>query len=121
MIAAYAPATVSNVACGFDVLGFALDEPGDVVAAAAQDGPGVTIAAIHGDLGPLPLDPRRNTAGAAVQALLDRLQPTPGGSLTRHKGLPPASVLIFRINRINEPCRFFRVAAEKSASALTKL
>jgi homoserine kinase len=26
---AFAPATVSNVACGFDVLGFALDAPGD--------------------------------------------------------------------------------------------
>ncbi len=91
MIAAYAPATVSNVACGFDVLGFALDEPGDVVAAAAQDGPGVTIAAIHGDGGRLPLDPQRNTAGAAVQALLDRLQTTRGVSLTVHKGLPLAS------------------------------
>ena len=33
MIAAFAPATVSNVAAGFDVLGFALDEPGDVVVA----------------------------------------------------------------------------------------
>ena len=31
MIAAYAPGSVSNVACGFDVLGFALDEPGDIV------------------------------------------------------------------------------------------
>ena len=79
MIAAYAPATVSNVACGFDVLGFALDEPG------------VTIAAIHGDGGRLPLDPQRNTAGAAVQALLDRLQTTRGVSLTVHKGLPLAS------------------------------
>ena len=91
MIAAYAPATVSNVACGFDVLGFALDEPGDVVAASAQDGPGVTIAAIHGDGGRLPLDPLRNTAGAAVQALLERLQTTRGVSLTVHKGLPLAS------------------------------
>ena len=37
MIAVYAPGSVSNVACGFDVLGFALDEPGDVVVAAPQD------------------------------------------------------------------------------------
>ena len=53
MIAAYAPGSVSNVACGFDVLGFALDEPGDVVIAAQKDGPGVTIAAIEGDAGPV--------------------------------------------------------------------
>ena len=30
-VTAFAPATVSNVACGFDVLGFALHEPGDEV------------------------------------------------------------------------------------------
>src|SRR6516164_8003002 len=32
-VTAFAPATVSNVACGFDVLGFALHEPGDEVTA----------------------------------------------------------------------------------------
>ena len=91
MIAVYAPGSVSNVACGFDVLGFALDEPGDIVVAAQKDGPGVTIAAIDGDAGRLPLDPTRNTAGAAVMALLQRLETTRGVSLTIHKGLPLAS------------------------------
>ncbi len=91
MIAAYAPGSVSNVACGFDVLGFALDEPGDVVEAAPQDGPGVTILAIDGDSGRLPRDPARNTAGAAVMALLQRLETTRGVALTIHKGLPLAS------------------------------
>lgn len=91
MIAAYAPGSVSNVACGFDVLGFALDEPGDIVIAAQKDGPGVTIAGIEGDGGRLPTDPARNTAGAAVQALLGRLETTRGVSLTIHKGLPLAS------------------------------
>jgi homoserine kinase len=88
LIAAYAPATVSNVACGFDVLGFALDEPGDVVMAAPADGPGVRIVAIEGDGGRLSRDPGANTAGAAVAALLDRLQTTRGVALTIHKGLP---------------------------------
>ena len=88
MIAAYAPATVSNVACGFDVLGFALDEPGDVVMAAPSDTPGVTILDVVGDGGRLTRDPRKNTAGAAVAALLDHLQTTRGVALTIHKGLP---------------------------------
>ncbi len=88
MIAAYAPATVSNVACGFDVLGFALDEPGDVVMAAPSDTPGVTILDVVGDGGRLTRDPRKNTAGAAVAALLDHLQTTRGVALTVHKGLP---------------------------------
>ena len=87
-VAVFAPATVSNVACGFDVLGFALDEPGDVVLAAPGDGPGVRIADIVGDGGRLSRDPARNTAGAAVQALLAHLQTTRGVTLTVHKGLP---------------------------------
>jgi len=91
MIAVFAPGSVSNVACGFDVLGFALDEPGDIVVAAPQPDMGVTIAAIHGDGGRLPLDPRRNTASAAVIALLQRLETTRGVTLTIHKGLPLAS------------------------------
>ena len=91
MIAVYAPGSVSNVACGFDTLGFALDEPGDIVSASPSDEAGVTIAAIHGDGGRLPLDPRRNTASAAVAALLRRLETTRGVSLTIHKGLPLAS------------------------------
>jgi homoserine kinase len=91
MIAVYAPGSVSNVACGFDVLGFALDEPGDVVTAVPQADSGVTIAAIHGDAGRLPLDPRRNTASAAALALLRALETTRGVALTIHKGLPLAS------------------------------
>jgi homoserine kinase len=91
MIAVYAPGSVSNVACGFDVLGFALDEPGDVVVAAQQDGSGVSIAAIHGEHGRLSTDPRKNTASAAVIELIRRLETTRGIALTIHKGLPLAS------------------------------
>lgn len=91
MIAVYAPGSVSNVACGFDVLGFALDEPGDVVVAGQKDDPGVRIVAVHGDEGRLPRDPSKNTAGAAALALLGRLETTRGVTLTIHKGLPLAS------------------------------
>lgn len=91
MIAVYAPGSVSNVACGFDCMGFALDEPGDVVIAAQKDGLGVAITAIHGDGGRLTTDPAKNTASAAVLALLRRLETTRGVSLTIHKGLPLAS------------------------------
>jgi homoserine kinase len=73
------------------VLGFALDEPGDVVVAAQQDESGVSIAAIHGDNGRLSTDPRQNTASAAVMELIRRLETTRGIALTIHKGLPLAS------------------------------
>jgi homoserine kinase len=91
VIAAFAPATVSNVACGFDVLGFALEAPGDVVVAQAREGTGVDIIAIDGDSGRLPRDWARNTAGAAVHALLTRLGTLQGISLTIRKGMPLAS------------------------------
>jgi homoserine kinase len=91
MIAAFAPATVSNVGCGFDVLGFALDAPGDIVTADAREAPGVEIAAVQGDGGRLTRDAARNTAGAAVRALIDRLGVARGIVLSIHKGIPLAS------------------------------
>jgi homoserine kinase len=91
VIAAFAPGTVSNVGPGFDILGFALDEPGDVVSAEAREAAGVEIVAIEGDAGQLSHDPRRNTAGAAVQALLSRLGTVRGVRLRIYKGLPLAS------------------------------
>lgn len=91
MIAAFAPATVSNVAAGFDVLGFALDEPGDVVVARLSDVPGVSIGAVHGDGGRLSTAVDRNTAGAAARALLAALGTRQGVVLDVHKGLPLAS------------------------------
>lgn len=89
---AFAPATVSNVACGFDVLGFALDAPGDEVTARFA-GAGVHIEAIENDGGRLPRDAAKNTAGVAAQALLTRLGETRGVSLTIRKGLPLSSGL----------------------------
>lgn len=90
MIVAFAPATVSNVACGFDVLGFALDAPGDIVAAEPGEA-GVVIEAIDGDGGRLSRDPERNTAAVAARALLDRLGTSRGVRLRIQKGIPPAS------------------------------
>ena len=36
-VTAFAPATVSNVACGFDVLGFALEAPGEIGRASCRE------------------------------------------------------------------------------------
>jgi homoserine kinase len=91
-VSAFAPATVSNVACGFDVLGFALDAPGDEVTARLAP-TGVRIDAISGDRSRLPRDAARNTAGVAAQALLTMLGETRGVALTICKGLPLSSGL----------------------------
>ena len=89
-VTAFAPATVSNVACGFDVLGFALHEPGDRVTARFA-GSSVHIEAIEGDQGRLPLEAARNTASVAVMALLAHLGETRGIALRIIKGLPLSS------------------------------
>ncbi|PYQ95504.1 MAG: homoserine kinase [Acidobacteria bacterium] len=91
-VTAFAPATVSNVACGFDVLGFALESPGDEVTARFAPA-GVFIDDIVGDSGRLPRDPNRNTASVAAQALLVRLGERRGVALTIRKGLPLSSGL----------------------------
>lgn len=91
-VTAFAPATVSNVACGFDVLGFALHAPGDEVTAELAAS-GVRIDDIVGDHGRLPRDAARNTAGVAAQALLRTLGERRGVALTIRKGLPLSSGL----------------------------
>src|SRR5436853_252617 len=91
-VTAFAPATVSNVACGFDVLGFALDAPGDEVTARVAPA-GVVIDGITGDRGRLPREAAKNTAGVAAQALLTFLGETRGVGLTIAKGLPLSSGL----------------------------
>jgi homoserine kinase len=72
----FAPATVANVVCGFDVLGFAVNEPGDEVIMRLTNKPGITISKITGDDGRLPIDPAKNTVSVSVQHYLksiDRL------------------------------------------------
>lgn len=69
-VRAFAPATVANVACGFDVLGFAIYGPGDIVTASRSEEPGIRITSITGDSGRLPLETSKNTAGLSACALL---------------------------------------------------
>ncbi|MDL1900427.1 homoserine kinase [Anaerolineae bacterium CFX9] len=92
-VEAYAPATIANLGSGFDILGLALGEPGDVVGAEFADKAGVHIAAIEGDGGKLPHVAEKNTAGVAAISLLRLLGETRGVSLRIRKGLPLASGL----------------------------
>lgn len=91
MVKAFAPATVANVCCGFDILGFAVHEPGDEVIVSVRDKPGVVITKILGDGGRLPLDSHRNTAGVAVHSLLKATASNRGFEIELHKNLPLGS------------------------------
>ncbi|HEY7962945.1 MAG TPA: homoserine kinase [Steroidobacteraceae bacterium] len=90
---AFAPASVGNVAIGFDIMGFSVDALGDRVTVSVRDTPGVEILATRGVAGELPREPRNNTAGRAVLALLEALRPGFGFSIEIDKGIPLGSGL----------------------------
>lgn len=69
-IKVFAPASVANVAVGFDVLGFALESPGDEIIVREGKQPGLMISEIQGAGGKLPYDIMKNTAGYAAHRLL---------------------------------------------------
>lgn len=69
-IKVFAPASVANVAVGFDVLGFALEAPGDEIIVREGKQPGLMISEIQGAGGKLPYDIMKNTAGYAAHRLL---------------------------------------------------
>ena len=72
----FAPASVANVAVGYDILGFALEQPGDDVLIKEGKSPGLKITEIKGAKGKLPLDPYKNTAGYSAIKLLEHLGDT---------------------------------------------
>ncbi|MFH2114770.1 MAG: homoserine kinase [Spirochaetota bacterium] len=93
---AFAPATVANVAVGFDVLGFPVDGVGDTVTVerawpAAGENPSVSISGITGVVAGLPLDASRNTAGIVLQHLIRELDLPFGFRLAVDKGIPLSS------------------------------
>ncbi len=90
-IKASAPATVANVCCGFDVLGFAMDAPADEVILTLKSSPGLVVQRIEGDEGRLPLDPLKNTASVAIQSYLNQLKSKQGVEIELIKKLPLGS------------------------------
>lgn len=92
-VTVFAPATVANVASGFDVLGFALELPGDAVTVRRTGGREVVVASITGDGGRLPTDPARNTAAVAARAFLEATGFPFGVEIAVEKRMPLASGL----------------------------
>ncbi len=94
-IRVFAPATVANVACGFDVLGFAIHGLGDYVTARFSDVSGLSIESVTGDDGRLPRDPKKNTAGLAALALMKKtgMKDGVGIALSIEKKMPLGSGL----------------------------
>src|SRR6059058_5106339 len=89
-VTAFAPGGVGNMGPGLDILGLALDGPGDRVKAEWTTAPGIQIL----DPGhpELPRDPGQHTSSLAARAVLEladvSLGSREGIALTVYKGLP---------------------------------
>jgi homoserine kinase len=84
-----APATVANVVCGFDCLGFALSEPFDEMTLRLIDEPVVRI--VHTDDFGLPTEPERNVAGVPLLRMIEATGSRFGFELKVHKNIKPGS------------------------------
>jgi homoserine kinase len=91
-VTVYAPASISNLGSGFDVLGLAIDRPGDFVTAERGDEPGIEFMLDSTDAN-LPVNKNENVAVHVASLMLDDLQPGFGVRITLHKRMPVGSGL----------------------------
>ena len=85
----FSPATVANVACGFDVLGFCLDSVGDDMVIRKTDKKGIFITKIVGF--DLPYEAELNVAGVSALAMYDAIKPDFGFEIEIYKNIKPGS------------------------------
>jgi homoserine kinase len=83
------PATLSNLCCGFDILGMALQAPYDEIELIKKEAPGIVIR--HKDSYGLPLDPHQNISGVALQALMNAMNYRNGFEMIIEKKIKPGS------------------------------
>ncbi|TCZ68320.1 homoserine kinase [Flaviaesturariibacter aridisoli] len=84
-----APGSVSNLGSGFDVLGFALEEPCDALTLRFTDTPGVRL--VNESPYPLPDNPEQNVSGVVLLAVLQKTGAGRGFELTVRKRIKPGS------------------------------
>jgi len=87
-IRCFAPATVANVVCGYDVLGFAIKKPGDEVVVSFNSDNRINITKIEEDDGKLPKNPDKNVVGYVVKLFLEKINSTQGVDIELYKKMP---------------------------------
>jgi len=106
-----APATVANMVCGFDILGFAVNNPYDEMEmrwmTRANNEPSIVI--INIDEYQLPTDPEKNVAGAALLALLEEYEEKVGATKIKFE---------VKINKLIKPGSGVGSSAASSAGAV---
>ncbi|MBE9490078.1 MAG: homoserine kinase [Bacteroidetes bacterium] len=126
----FSPATVANVSCGFDVLGFCLDSIGDEMVIRKVDKKGIHITKIEGYK--LPFEADKNVAGVSALALIEQINPECGFEIEIYKYIKPGSGIgsssasasgsVFAINELlgrpfnKTQLTYFAMQGEKLAS-----
>ncbi|MEO5649287.1 MAG: homoserine kinase [Ginsengibacter sp.] len=87
----FAPASIANIVCGFDVLGMALKDPCDVMQITLSESPGIRIQ--HHDIYNLPTIPEQNVAGVSLLELMKNLDNDYGFDMVIEKHIKPGSGL----------------------------
>lgn len=85
----FAPATIANVSCGFDVLGLCLDTVGDEMIIRKTTEKGIKISKLVGQ--DLPLETHKNVAGVAGLAMLEKLNINYGFEIEIYKNIKAGS------------------------------
>ena len=109
-----APATVANMVCGFDILGFAVSSPYDEMEMRwmprAENEASITI--INIDEYNLPTNPEKNVAGAALLAFLEEYEEKQNNSSS------PKIKFEVKINKLIKPGSGVGSSAASSAGAV---
>ena len=92
-VTVFAPASMGNVAVGYDLLGSALDGLGDHVTVRRLEEPVVRIGTITGRVTDLPTAPSDNTATVALRSLQKTADVEGGFEVSIEKGIPLGSGL----------------------------
>ena len=111
-IKVFAPASIANLSCGYDILGVCLDNIGDEITVRKTKKKGVIIKQVSGQK--LSTDISINVAGVSATALLNETKVNCGFEIEIHKGIKPGSGIgssaassagsVFAINKlIGEP------------------
>lgn len=85
----FAPATIANVSCAFDIMGFSLDGIGDKMTFKKSKVPGIKIKMLNHT--ELPEIASQNVAGVVAKAMLEVINPSYGVEIELLKGIKPGS------------------------------
>ncbi len=88
-ISIFSPATVANVSCAFDIMGFAVEQAGDRMTFRKIAEKSISI--VMKNYRELPSEPEKNVAGVVALAMIEKRQPGFGILIEMEKGILPGS------------------------------